>query len=375
MFYIRSEIPIRGGLRAAVCVFGPTFLIADPDVPQAAALPQMRPKPGPGAARQPIVVETVMTEAARRADAEPCPRPDNDGTAGAVTLAAGRHGCSLDPATRVLTADLRWISIADIRPGQELVACDEDPHPRPGRRNGCRKLRTAVVEAVRRSRAPAWRIRLDDGRSVVCAAGHGWLARLRPGDLVRTVALPWGARDAEDGWFGGIVDGEGSFGCARPGPRLIAYQCDGPVLVRMLGHCIARRYAYFTSSDEGARHKKFGQRPVHAIHICGIASLFHVMGLSRPVRFIGTRWWEGRGMPHNGWRTITAIEPEGEVDFVEIRTSTRTCIAEGLVSHGAMQDAAGPVSSPAVDRATVHAAARTRERQRRERHADHVDED
>jgi hypothetical protein len=268
-----------------------------------------------------------------------------------------RQGGGLDPATRVLTADLRWIAIADIEAGQDLVACDEHPHLRLGRSNGCRKMRTAVVETVRRTRGPAYRIGIDDGRSVICSAGHRWLSRksepvagwrslggsrgcangrdrLRPGDLVRAIAQPWGTPDPHDGWFGGIIDGEGSFGYACHGPKLAMYQCDGPVLVRMIGHCIARRYVHNVTSDRGVRNNKHGQRPVHAIHIAGMSTLFRVLGLSRPERFIGARWWEGRRPPENGWRAITAIEKLGEMDLVDIQTSTGTYIAEGFIAHG-----------------------------------------
>jgi len=145
-----------------------------------------------------------------------------------------------------------------------------------------------------------------------------------------------GARDHEDSWFGGVIDGEGSFSYRRRvgGTVLVVYQCDGPVLNRMLGHCIARRYVHSVSSGPAS---KLGSRPVHWITVSGMREVFRVMGLSRPVRFIGIRWWEGKRLPDNGWHTVAAIEQLGETDLVEIRTSTRTYVAEGFVAH----DAAG----------------------------------
>jgi len=280
-----------------------------------------------------------------------CPRADGD---------PGRQAC-LDPATRVLTADLRWVAIADLAPGQELVACDAHPRPGVGRSTGSRAMRTAIVAHVRRGTGPAYRIRLDDGRSVVCAAGQRWLSqksepvalwrsiggagrchdgrdRLRAGDRVRAIALPWGAPDPQDGWFGGIIDGEGSLAYGRcDGARLRACQCDGPVLDRMVAHCIARRYphAVVTSRPYPTR---FGRRPVHVIDMRGMSGLFRGLGLSRPARFIGVHWWEGKQLPNHGWHTIAAIEPLGEMDLADIRTSTRTCVAEGFVAHDGCMD-------------------------------------
>lgn len=110
-------------------------------------------------------------------------------------------------------------------------------------------------------------------------------------------------------------------------------QCDGAVLQRMLGHCVVRRYGHHVTTN--ASTARLGSRPVHTIYISGMSALFQVLGLSRPVRFIGARWWEGKRMPDNGWRAITAIEKLGERDLADIQTSTGTYIAEGFVSHDA----------------------------------------
>jgi len=281
------------------------------------------------------------------------PRGDRVGTVHPTAPKGRGDARGLDPATRVLTADLRWIAAADVAVGQELVACDE--HAPPGG-SGRRKMLTAVVESVRRTSGPAHRVVLDDGRLVVCSGAHAWLSRksshvghwrsiegsgrqrdgrdrLGPGDLVRAIGLPWGASDMQDGWFGGIIDGEGTLEYLRcKGARLAVYQCDGPVLVRMVGHCIARRYPHRVFSN-GPHETGFSRRPVHSIRIATMSTLFRVLGQSRPVRFIGVRWWEGRGLPQDGWRAIVAIEPLGQRELVEIRTSTRTVIAGGFASH------------------------------------------
>src|SRR5574340_1441601 len=42
-----------------------------------------------------------------------------------LILKARQLGMCVDPATLVLTADLSWVPIADIKPGDEVVAVDE----------------------------------------------------------------------------------------------------------------------------------------------------------------------------------------------------------------------------------------------------------
>jgi hypothetical protein len=82
-------------------------------------------------------------------------------------------GICLDPQTRVLTADLRWICIAELTPGTEIISVDEHSEgPRCGR-----KMRSGLVEAVVRVRRPAYRITFDDGRSLICTGQHPWLSR------------------------------------------------------------------------------------------------------------------------------------------------------------------------------------------------------
>jgi len=273
----------------------------------------------------------------------------------------------MHPATRILTADLRWVAVADLEVGRELVACDEYTPPGRGVRIGGRRMRTVAVEAVCRAAGPAWRIGFADGRSVVCAADRCWLrkrhrrgtwssidgtgasgngrAALRPGDIVRTVAVPWTGPEGDDLWFGGVIDGEGSFDFGRSaGARLGVTQCDGPVLQRMLGHCHVRRYGHHVTTVTDCKGR-LGTRPVHTVYISSIPALFRVLGLSRPVRFLGARWWEGKRMPDLGWREIAAIEPLGACDLADIRTSTGTCIAEGFVAHDAAV-VAPPVAAP-----------------------------
>ena len=82
-----------------------------------------------------------------------------------LILKARQLGFCLDPSTRVLTADLRWVRIDSLKPGDEVVACDEHV---PGGRGAARSMRTATVQASVTMQAEKFKITLDDGREVVC---------------------------------------------------------------------------------------------------------------------------------------------------------------------------------------------------------------
>ena len=61
-----------------------------------------------------------------------------------IILKARQFGFCLDPATRVLTADLRWVSLDTVKPGDRLVGVNETPPPGKG---STHSLRAVTVEA------------------------------------------------------------------------------------------------------------------------------------------------------------------------------------------------------------------------------------
>lgn len=84
-------------------------------------------------------------------------------------LKSRQLGVCVDPETRVLTADLRWVKIQDVMIGDELVGVDETIPPGKGK---ARKMRTAIVTGLYDLYAPAYKLTFDDGRSVICTRQH-----------------------------------------------------------------------------------------------------------------------------------------------------------------------------------------------------------
>lgn len=271
-------------------------------------------------------------------------------------LKARQLGFCLDGDTRVLTADLRWRRIADLRQGDELVGVDEHV---PGGRGASRKMRPAVVQATKVMKAERFRITFDDGRSVVCTANHPWLSRksnprcswrslsgqgnevtgrIKVGTEVRWICKPWEDGGIDDGWFGGVIDGEGSLSTTnRAGANLSVSQLPGPVWDRMVRYAERRGYSWRTEDDSTERKTKYGKSPVPRIVFSRMDEMFRLIGQTRPARFVNRQWWSGRDLPGKrtgvGWARVTKIEPIGVGDVVDLQTSTGTYIAEGFVSH------------------------------------------
>lgn len=304
-------------------------------------------------------VPFIWNDAQRLLHAEIERQREEIGKVRMLVLKGRQMGTCLDPDTKVLTSDLRWVRIGDVKDGDRLVATDEATSQKDGTKADCRKMRTSVVEKVWKTHLEAFRITFDDGRSVICSGRHRWLSRksnvepawrsidgttlsgvknpnsaLRPGDMIRSIVEPWGVGGFDDAWLGGMIDGEGSFDYKkRSGADMTISQVDGPVLERMRSIVRSRGYKHCVVADEGKRKTKLGTKVVRQISISNIPDALKIIGVSRPTRFIGVDWWEGKRLPANGWRTIVSIESVGKRDLIDIQTSTGTFLAEGFVSH------------------------------------------
>lgn len=279
-----------------------------------------------------------------------------------ICLKARQLGMCLDPSTRVLTSDLRWVAIADLYPGDELVAVDEfGVGTTRGGRASARKMRKAVVESCFSLQSSGLRLTFEDGTELVLTDEHRLLSRrrgnsdtewrraesMKVGDFVRYVTQPWGDSDVEDGWFGGLLDGEGSLAQNRAGSSVNVSQVFGPVYDRAERYLKERGFTVRYEQDirVSGENSKLGSKPLGKLVVSRTDEMFRLLGLTRPERFIGrTSWWEGHDLPGKrsgiGWKSIVRIEPVAKQPMVDLRTSTGTYIAEGLVSHNSTASAA-----------------------------------
>ena len=119
----------------------------------------------------------------------------------------------------ILCADRTWRPAGDLRPGDELIACDETATARRARR-----FRRSVVTANEEKRDVLLRVTTSAG-AVRCNSQHPWLARrdstgqpgrpnwrwvttadLRPGDSVLHAVGTW---DADRSWEGQAIASHG----------------------------------------------------------------------------------------------------------------------------------------------------------------------
>lgn len=290
----------------------------------------------------------------------------------------------LDPDTKVLTADLRWVRLDDVKVGDELVAVDEgetfeerkkkwaDAYQErkkngpKGRVKGQkqvrreRKMRTAVVEAKWYTFSNALEIIFEDGRKLVCSPEHKFLSKQRGGvepvwytakelfvgSEVRSVTKPWGESTYEDGWYGGFLDGEGCMSKpSEPGADVCIAQRFNVALDRARKYLTDRGYTYREQIDTRSKTPggKLGKDPVSKLFISRANELFRLLGQTRPSRFINRRWWEGKCLPGKrntdnvAWAKITSIRILSPQRLVDIQTSTQTFLAEGLVTHNCLK--------------------------------------
>jgi hypothetical protein len=251
----------------------------------------------------------------------------------------------LEQSERVLTADLRWVPVGDVREGDELLAFDETPRP------GSRMRRWAYSTVLRSdpAMAPCVRVHLSDGSSVVTTANHPWLAQ-RPGggglrwirsdqltkgkvpwDVVRLLT-PWEEeRSWEGGWLAGMLDGEGTIFLGNETTAMSVAQKPGPIAeavqrrLKALGYGTGARL----NATSGVLYMSIdGGLPTH-LEILGrlraerIIARLRTLDMSRrTIRQVGD----------NRVRVLS-VEPVGDRPIQQLQTSTGTYIGEGFAHH------------------------------------------
>lgn len=281
----------------------------------------------------------------------------------ALILKGRQQGCCYSPEMRILTADYRWIKIADIEIGERIIAIDEDRGPlNKAGRGRERRLRTAIVESKHKFQRKAVELELSNGVKLIVTEEHRHLCRQRGGDSVlwRTVsdtkigdsirAISHAPEHDmplfEDGWFSGLLDGEGSF-LAAPQIRIAISQVDGPVLRRAKKYLEDREIRYYELIDarKGGISSKLGGKAVHCLRIDRYTDVLKLMTITRPSRFVGRELFVGKKMPKtcpgfDAWARVISVKNVGVRDVIDIQTSEKTFICEGIVSHNSSYVAA-----------------------------------
>jgi len=275
----------------------------------------------------------------------------------AEILKGRQQGCCYTPDMRVMTSDYRWVAIGDISVGDRLIAVDENTGVEEssiGRKTE-RRIRNAVVEAKVSFHHDVYEIILHDGTVLKATGEHRHLCRKRggddamwrevcntkPGDLIRSAFYKPELDEPsfEDGWFGGLLDGEGSFG-ANPQVRIGVSQIDGLVLNRAKKYLsdIGMKYYELIDNRMAGENSKLGNKPVHCLRIDRLTDVVRLLVRTRPSRFVNRELLIGKKLPKtcdgfDAWLKVVSVKHIGKQEVIDMQTSEKTFICEGIVSH------------------------------------------
>lgn len=275
----------------------------------------------------------------------------------ALILKGRQQGACLSPDMKVLKSDFSWIDIDNVKVGDKLLSVDEGTSER--KNNGfsdSRKMRTAIVEEKHEFEKEIFEITLDNGTILKSTKDHRWMTRqrggcyvlwrelkdLKVGDVLRAATHKPDKikRTFEDGWIGGILDADGS--CSTTGsPRIAFSQVDGNVLDRYKKYLNKHNIKFYETIDSRTkvgRYTKLGDKPVHCVRVDRFPDMVKLISRCSPVRFDREGMYLGRKLStsSNGfdaWSKILSIKSLGLSRVIDIQTSTKTFIAEGIVSH------------------------------------------
>lgn len=279
----------------------------------------------------------------------------------------------LAPETRILTADLRWIPVGDLKVDDEIVGFEEFNPTRPPEVKQAygRKFQKATVTEVGRAMLPSYRVTMEDGTKFVASEGHQWLVSStgRGARWVTTDYLYKQSQEKSDhrmplaikaidtwepqdswaaGYLAGMYDGEGTLskGQAASGSKvwmLAVAQRENAALARTEVALVEMGYEF--GKYEPTRGGYPGSGLVQSLHMRGgRTEIARFLGQIRPPRLL-EKWHTLGGadvlgqMPQKRVK-FKSIEFIGEQEVVTLGTTTHTLIAEGFAHHNSIASAA-----------------------------------
>lgn len=283
----------------------------------------------------------------------------------------------LTPDALVLTADLRWIKLGELKEGDLIFAFDEE---RPNN-SQARYWRKGVVTHVHREIQDVYEVSLENGDTIKTTAEHQWLARKRSRlgyDWVMTkdlyvngyniqghkkkgphtehtssiVCKPFEVirheNSADSGWLAGMIDADGHItqqtihdkdGSLRYGFRIGVAQCNKypdiqKRVIRLMEHFTNNNKPCRQSMDKGSNNPLNSNYASWQFLVTGtnVEKLQFLMRV-RPLKMSKVDI-DKIGMIRSRYDTkVTGITHLGKMEIVVLETSTHTFIANGYAMH------------------------------------------
>lgn len=281
----------------------------------------------------------------------------------------------LTPDALILTEDLRWVPLGDIKEGDTLIGFTENGHGKFGKRRSWEK---SIVMHLHREIAPVYDVELENGDHIKTTAEHKWLVHSREGykwtetqgmwvnghnlhgqkktgphtgGVTTIVCKPFLVCHREEsydaGWLAGMIDADGHIcqqnihdkdGTIRYGFRIgvaqsetYPYLCER--IVRLLEHYTGNHKPCRQSMDRSTSTLKSNVRTwqylVTGTNVEKLQFLMRVQPMkARKVDI--NKLGEVRSKYDTRVKSIT---PLGEQEIVVMETSTHTFIANGYMMH------------------------------------------
>lgn len=250
-------------------------------------------------------------------------------------------GSCLTPDHKVLTADLKYVPLGDIKVGDKLVSFDEEVVNKRSRR-----YKTGTVQALKHEVREVYEVLLESGKKFKITSDHRWLVKtgskyhwkttdtLRKGTCIPKLFDEWDYNySREAGWLEGMYDGEGSLSQRKTTGgttiQLSIAQNPGPTLDR-LRHALEIWYgATVTYTANGRKCQQLRLQG-------GTAVIAKFLGEIRPQRLLSKFQPEFLGRinsPDSNNDKVVSITKLGYQDIVQIAIDEKTMIVEGYPHH------------------------------------------
>ena len=250
------------------------------------------------------------------------------------------------PNHKILTADLKWKSPFHLSKGEAVIGFDEfGPN---------RKYRTSIIEHIDFIEMPTYEVALSSGDIFCVTSEHKWLVRrdgaqhtwlkttsLRDkkyGRFASKIPLMFHSLDDipnyEDGWFSGILDGEGNIN--SDGHSISFSQVHGKVLDRAKKY-LSENWKNWSISVL-SRKPKWQQ--AESIYLRGsLTKRLDLLAKLQPTRLISNLNPNKFGILQinkDDIASVDSIKESGIQKIARIQTSTGTLFVDGVPMHNCL---------------------------------------
>ncbi len=247
----------------------------------------------------------------------------------------------LAPDTRLLDGDMVWRPISDYNVGDSILGFDEHKSTHRGR-----QFQMGTVLGKKRLIKDCIKIVTTEG-AVICSKDHMWIASggplgnitnwkradtLKVGYKLSKVMEVWDTpRNEETSWMGGFLDGEGYI--SNNSQIGVGQNYDGDN-----GLVLEKALSIFTKYMVNADNRICKKKRCWKVRPAGLRTGFQAVGIFQPLRLKakllrGLSTHTSIRSKRNRKATILEIINVGPQEVVALETTTKTFLAEGMLSH------------------------------------------